>query len=50
VYEGNQCTYVYCCRQAANDAAKDIGGQLREILNQDLSKFWFDNPNLNLIR
>lgn len=50
VYEGNQCTYVYCYRQAASDAAKDIGGQLREILNQDLWKFWFDNPNLNLIR
>jgi hypothetical protein len=41
---------VYCCRQAANDAAKDIGGQSREILNHDIPKFWFDNPNLNLIR
>jgi hypothetical protein len=50
VYEGNKCTYVYCCCQEANWAAEDIGGQLREILNQDLSKFWFDNPNLNLIR
>jgi len=41
---------VYCCRIAATLAAEDIGGQLQEILNQDLSSFWFDNPNLNLIR
>ena len=49
VYEGGQCTYVYCSKQQAQLAAEDIGGQVLEVLNQELPDFWFWNAGLQLI-
>ena len=45
-----ECTYVYCSKLQAQLAAEDIGGQLLEVVNQELPNFWFWNAGLQLIR